>query len=290
MIQRLLREPLVHFLALGAMMFVAYAWINKPAPDEGDTSKRIVIDQQELDHLIGLWKLQWKREPDVSEIQAIIDRYLRREVFYREALRMNLDHNDQIIKKRLAQKMEAVAIDLSNLMQPRSDEQLREYFHRREDLFRLPQAFALRQVLFLPEEMDAGSVQVVLSALRGGADIPDDRRQKLAVSNHWPVTPVNALDQAFGGDFARALEKMPVGEWSGPIRSGYGWHLVFIETRQAPTLPPFEQVKEYVVRQFDYQAGIEAQDRVFRELLGDYQVEITAENIPENIKVTFADP
>ncbi|WGL15194.1 peptidyl-prolyl cis-trans isomerase [Microbulbifer bruguierae] len=307
MLLRLLREPFIHFVALGAVIFAAYTWINRNAPDSesANADNRIVIDQQELDHLISLWKLQWKREPDAGELQAIIDRHLRQEVFYREALRMNLDHNDQIIKKRLAQKMEAVAIDLGNLMQPPTDERLREYFLSHEDLFTLPQSFALQQVLFLPQEMDTVQVQAQLSSLRDGADFPESRINKLSLDNHWPLTSLSELDSAFGGDFASALANLPVGKWSGPIRSGFGWHLVYIETNQPPAMPQFAQVKDFVARQYEYESGLEAQDRVFNELLAGYQVEITAERIPGNLKpvtttsaintpaskpVTFAEP
>ena len=285
MLYRLIREPFIHFVALGAVIFAAYFWLNR----DQDGEHRIVVDQQDLDHLINLWKLQWKREPESSDVQALIDRYVRREVFYREALRMNLDHNDEIIKKRLAQKMEAVAIDLSTLMQPVTDDQLREYFHSREDLFKLPQAYAFRQVLLLPQEKTQTRVAELLAALRQTDEIPPARQHKLSIPNQWPLTAAQELDGAFGENFAQRLDTLPTGQWSGPIRSGYGWHLVWIERKQEPAMPEFTQVRDFVARQYEYESGIKAQDRIFQELLAKYQVQITAEHTPGTLNVSFAE-
>ena len=283
------KEPFVHFLSLGAIIFAANLWFErKPQENLQDGGDRIVIDQQDYDHLKQMWKIQWKREPTAEEIKAVIDRYVRQEVFYREALEMNLDHNDEIIKKRLAQKMEAVANDLGQLMQPPTDEQLEKFFHAHEELFQLPQSYAFRQVLFLPDERESGSeIDETLAALQAGGEIPAERRSKLSVPNEWALTPVNDLENAFGGGFSESLAELAVNVWSGPIRSGYGWHLVFIETEQAPKLPDFERVKDYVARQYEYQSELEAQDRIYQELLGQYQVAITADDVPAGVSASF---
>ena len=287
---RFLKEPFVHFVLIGALLFALYRANEEPGAAE-DGENRIVIDQQDYDHLKELWKIRWKREPAPSDIRALLDRHLRQEVFYREALRMNLDHNDEIIKKRLSQKMEAVANDLSTLTQPPTDERLKAFFQDNADFFKLPRAYELRQVLFLPNEEDVEArMKETLAALRDGGGIPADRKSKAALANDWPLTSVNDLGNAFGGDFTRSLDEMAVQTWSGPIRSGYGWHLVFIETRQDPVLPDFEAVRDYVAREFDYRSEMESQDRVFQELLGKYQVEITASDVPEEVKSNFVAP
>jgi PPIC-type PPIASE domain len=282
---RLVKEPFVHFLVLGALIFVAYAWLDggRTAQDLGN---RIVIDQGELDHLKGLWKLQWKRDPAPSDVAAIIDRHLRQEVFYREALKMNLDHNDGIIKKRLAQKMEAVADDLSKLTRPPTDEQLRAYYDRRRDFFTLPKAYAFKQILFLPDERKG--MEATLVSLRQGATIPSDRLNKLSVPAAWSLTSVRDIDNAFGGAFSEALDDFPVGAWSGPVRSGYGWHLVFIEKKERARVPDFEEVRDYVAREFEYRSALETQDKVYKDLLQNYEVSITAGDVPDEIKAEFA--
>jgi peptidyl-prolyl cis-trans isomerase C len=282
---RLLREPFVHFLVLGALIFGAYAWLDgEPAAQNNDN--RIVIDQGELDHLTGLWKRQWKRDPAPSDVAAIIDRHLRQEIFYREALKMNLDHNDEIIKKRLAQKMEAIADDLSTLMRPPTNEQLREYYESHADFFKLPKAYAFKQVLFLPGE--AKGMEATLASMRGGAGVPRDRMNKLSVPVEWSLTSVRDIDNAFGGGFSAALDDLPVGEWSRPVQSGYGSHLVFIERKEEARVPDFEEVRDYVAREYEYRSVLEMQDQVYGELLDKYEVSITAEDVPAEIRAKFA--
>jgi len=284
-IRRFLKEPLLHFVALATFIFAAYHWLE-PGRETQNRDNRIVIDQSELDHLKDLWKLQWKRDPAPGDIAAIIDRHLRQEVFYREALKMNLDRNDEIIKKRLAQKMEAVANDLSTLMRPATDEQLRDYFHHHEDFFTLPKAYAFRQILYLPDERDA--MEATLVSMRLGEAIPENRINKLSVPADWPLTSIDDLDNAFGGDFTASLDDLQVGEWSGPVRSGYGWHLVLVETKEKPRIPDFEEIREYVAREYGYRTSLETQEQVYTELLENYEIIITAHDIPAEIKAEFA--
>jgi peptidyl-prolyl cis-trans isomerase C len=277
MTARLIRDPLLHFFVAGGVLFAVYFGLERGAADPvAGQNERIVVDQAQLDHLTQLWQLRWKREPAPDDLDAIIDRHLRQEVFYREALKMNLDHNDDIIKKRLAQKMEAVASDLSALTEPPSEERLRQYFHERAEFFTLPQAYELRQVLFLPGE-ERARMEALLAGLRSGDPVPAERQNKLSLPETWALTPVNDLDNAFGGDFVAGLDALPVGEWSGPLRSGYGWHLVLIEDKQPPRLPDFAEVRDFVAREYEYQSVLDAQERVYRNLLARYEVIITAD-------------
>ncbi len=279
MLKTIIREPLVHCLVLGAVLFTAWSWV---APQESAASDEVIIlDQARLDHLETLWKAQWKRDPSPEDMAAIVDRHLRQEVFYREALRMGLDHDDGIIRTRLAQKMEAVASDLSTLMQPPTEEQLRAFHAERSDLFTLPQAFALQQVLYLTSEQD--DIAAALAALQAGGPIPPERLNKLSIPPELPLTPVQAVENAFGGNFAQSLSDLPVGDWSGPIRSGLGFHLVKITENQPSHLAPFEDIKDYVAHQYEYYTVLDAQERVFLALLDKYEVRIDAEGVPSDI-------
>lgn len=289
MLRSILREPLFHFAVLGALLFSAWSWVN-PTTSAENGKDTIVIDQRRLDHLKTLWKAQWKRDPASSDVAAIIDRHLRQEVFYREALNMGLDKDDDIIRTRLAQKMEAVASDLSTLMQPPTDSDLQEFHQQRSDLFTLPHALAFKQVLFLPSETDGNEVAETLADLRAGGEIPASRLNKLSVPLDWQLTSVQTLDNAFGGDFSKSLSQAKVGEWVGPIRSGLGLHLVLVLDNEPPQLAPFEEIKDYVAQQYEYYSVLDAQKAMFRELLDRYQIEITAQNVPEQIIQEYAQP
>ncbi|MDS9467910.1 peptidylprolyl isomerase [Paracoccus sp. MBLB3053] len=289
MLRQIAREPLFHFLVLGGLIFVAWSWLAPPEP-AGSGDEVIVIDQSRLDHLQTMWKAQWKRDPAPEDVAAIIDRHLQQEVFYREALQMGLDRDDEIIRTRLAQKMEAVASDLSSLMQPATEEKLRAFHAARPDLFTLPQAFAFRQVLYLPSEAGDARIKTTLATLRSGGAVPADRRSKLSLPLDWPLTSGQDLNNAFGGGFAKALAKLPVGSWSGPVRSGLGLHLVQVTEIQPERLAPFDEIRDEVARQYEYYTVLDAQQRVFKELLGKYRVRFDAQGVPDAVIQEYARP
>ena len=278
MLKQVVKDPLIHFIAIGAVLFWAYFSYVEQSSTAIDDDNHIVIDQQELDHLTNLWTLQWKKEPQTKDLQAIIDHYLRQEVFYREAMKLNLDHNDAIIRKRLAQKMEAVANDLSTLMSPPTDKALKDYFHSNHSLFMLPPALQFEQVLFLESESNLETkIAQVLNTLKQDKSIPATRSQKLSVANNWELTPNNIVDNSFGKSFTDALNTAPLNTWFGPVDSGYGKHLVKVTHRQDATLPDFEAVKEYVAREYEYQSVLKAQEKIYKDLLKNYTVTITAD-------------
>ena len=112
--KRLFNEPLVHFLLLGLGLFILYGLVS----DRRDDTQTIVIDNYDMDNLIASWEMQWKRLPSHDELKSLVEQNIRQEVLYQEALKMNLDHNDQIIKRRLAQKMKFLSNDLATITEP----------------------------------------------------------------------------------------------------------------------------------------------------------------------------
>lgn len=280
MVHSLVREPLVHFVALGGLIFAGWFWLNPPEPPANE----IVIDQPEFEHLKMLWKAQWKRDPSPGDVQAIIDRHVREEVFYREGVKLGLDRNDEIVKRRIAQKMEAVANDVGALMKPVTDRDLQDYLAAHPDLFRLPPVYSFQQVLLLKGE----DAKAPLAALQAGRPIEEADRSRLGVPNSWRGAQAPQLANAFGDAFPAALDALPVGRWSGPIASGYGLHLVRLETRDAGRMPSLDQVRPWVRREYEYQAQIDAEQAAFDTLLKDYTVHITAKDVPGHVGTALA--
>lgn len=278
----LVREPLVHFLALGSLIFAGWFWLYPPEPPVNE----IVIDEPELDHLKMLWKAQWKRDPSPSDVKAIIDRHIREEVFYREGVKLGLDRGDEIVKRRISQKMEAVANDVGALMKPVTDKDLQEYLANHPTLFRLPPAYSFQQVLF-PKDEEA-KAKAALAALQTGRPIAEADRSRLGVPNAWKDADAPQLANAFGDAFPTALDTLPVGQWSGPIASGYGLHLVRLEARHAGRLPSLDQIRPWVRREYEYQAQIDAEQAAFDTLLKDYTVRITAKDVPRQVRTALA--
>ncbi|AXV67433.1 peptidyl-prolyl cis-trans isomerase (plasmid) [Pseudoalteromonas lipolytica] len=287
MIKRILKEPITHFLVLGSLLFAAWNYLA-PSQESENNEYVIVVDQAKFDHLKTLWKAQWKHEPSNEDIAAILERHIRKEVFYREALTMGLDQSDEIIRTRLAQKMEAVASDLSNLMQLPSEQQLKEFHQARPELFTIAQSFAFEQVILMPQEAQEPKLSEIRAQLIANPNTLNSFENRRSVPNNWPLMPENTLKNAFGGTFVEQLAKQPAEQWVGPIESGFGLHLVKIANNTPEHLAPFSDIKDYVLEQYKYYAVIDSQQKMFETLLKKYRVRLEADTIPTEIEQEFA--
>ncbi|MFD1316454.1 peptidyl-prolyl cis-trans isomerase [Namhaeicola litoreus] len=282
--KKFLKEPLLHFMLLGAMIFGYYYLTNEAEESEA----AIVIDDAEYDYLLSLWKNQWQREPNEDDIKAFLDQYIRQEVFYKEALALSLDHNDIIVKRRLAQKMEAVSNDLNAMIKPPTEGDLHAFYLANQALFQLPPSFTFQQVLFLNNEQNlAEQLAISKNALNNGGEIPANRKQKLSLPNLWENSSPAEINNAFGGDFAQALDSLPITQWVGPVLSGFGQHLVYISKKDSSKMANFEDVKPYVLNEYEYQSELETQEQVYLELLDKYGLKITSGKVPNSVKDSY---
>ena len=142
MIQKILKEPLVHFLIIGLVLFFVF---NVVSPDDRD--RTIIIDEYDLNEVITKWKSQWKRDPSTQELKALLDNYIKEEIYYREALAMNLDHNDEIIRRRMAQKMKFLTQDIVEDMEI-DDENLQAFLEANQEKFRTEKKISFEQKFF----------------------------------------------------------------------------------------------------------------------------------------------
>ncbi|HHC6670902.1 TPA: peptidylprolyl isomerase [Vibrio parahaemolyticus] len=130
----------------------------------------------------------------------------------------------------------------------------------------------------------------MLASLQSGGELPADRLNKLSVSSDWELTSVQVINNSFGSDFSETLAQVPIGEWAGAVRSGLGFHLVRVRENEPAHLAPFGEIKEYVAQQYEYYAVLEAQKEIYKELLDRYQVQITANNVPEQVMQEYTQP
>ncbi len=279
------KEPLLHFLLIGFFIFGYYYYIS----DDAESDNAIVIDDAEYDYLLGLWKKQWQRDPNGEDIKAFLDQYLRQEVFYKEALAMNLDHNDIIVKRRLAQKMEAVSNDLNAMIKPPTDEDLHLFYQQNQDMFQLPPVYTFQQVLFLNDEKNLEEeMERIKLALTNDMDMPISKKRKLSLSNTWEKTSALDINKAFGRDFILTLDSLPLNQWVGPVPSGFGQHLVYISKKEPSKTANFNDIKLYVEKEYEYRTELQTQEQVYRDLLEKYQVKITSGNVPEAIRNSYS--
>src|SRR5271165_799988 len=249
-LKRWLREPLVHFLFIGIVVFAVYAYMHRGRGGV-ESSKQIVLSLDELTQMDTYFVSQWHRQPSPAEFQALVEDKVREEVLYREALAMGLDKDDTIVKRRMAQKMQFLAEDVAAAHEP-STAELKPWFEQNSSKFALPSRYSFRHLYFSPDKRGKNAQDDAAKALTKIAGQPED--SKLAVSfadpfmfqDYYGDRAPEALAKEFGPQFVVALERLKPGSWQGPIESGYGWHLVYVDTVIPGRIPAFEEMESDV--------------------------------------------
>ncbi|VAW64656.1 hypothetical protein MNBD_GAMMA09-993 [hydrothermal vent metagenome] len=226
-----LREPLLHFLLIGALLFFIYDVQNENIVD----NNRIVISEAQINHLITLWEKKRQRLPTQVELENMIEQQIREEVMYREALAMGLDKNDSIVRRRLAQKVEFISSDLATLTEP-TEIELKDYLSANSEKFKLPARINFVHVYIdiskhgTNAEAYANSLLNELTQAATKVNI-DTLGDSLLLDQHYRQLTEQGISRLFGKSFAEQLFTLPVGSWQGPIQSGYGLHLIRIDNK-----------------------------------------------------------
>jgi hypothetical protein len=268
LIRRLLREPLVHFLLLGALLFAAYGWLNQRGFGARD---EILVSRQQVEGLVMQFERVWQRRPTAEERQSLIDNWVRDEVFYREALAMGLEQDDPVVRRRMSQKVQFI-VDSGTPAAP-TEAELQRFLDEHADRYRHEPAYALRQVYFDParhHDKTSETLAAARGALEAGKDVAGDSTMLPAELDG------NATDVArsFGEEFERELRKLPVGSWQGPVRSGFGLHLVRIDERRDGRPAELSEVRAEVERDLTHARAQAASDAYYERLRSKYVVRI----------------
>jgi hypothetical protein len=275
MFQKIVREPLVHFLILGALLLFASDLINKRT--SGDT-RRIVITPGQVEHLEDTFARAHQRPPDPDELKGLIRDYVREEVYYREALALGLDRDDAPIRQRLRQKMEFISEDVAAQAQP-TGEQLRSYLSDHPEKFRIDKHFTFTQVYLDParhgQRLNSDAQQMLAQLNKSGprASVSNMGDPFLLEGN---TENVSSRDVArdYGEKFAASLAELPAGKWAGPVESGLGMHLVCVTSHTDGRLPQLNEVREAVRRGWANDYRLESNRKFYEALLNRYTVTV----------------
>jgi PPIC-type PPIASE domain len=268
------REPLLHFLLLGAALFAAYVLLHRTSTVD---VHEIVVSTGQLEHLAESFARINQRPPTPEELQGLIGDYVRGEVYNREALALGLDRDDPVIRNRLRQKMQFISEDVAAMAQPR-DEQLQAYLQAHADAFRLEQQYTFRQVYFNPDQRHehlAHDLQQTLEKLRANAGgNPESLGDPFLLDREFQSLPATEVSKLFGDAFAKRLVELPMGTWQGPIESGYGQHLVLLEKRTAGKMPTLEEARAAVTGAWMNEERLRGNEAFYQALLKRYKVVI----------------
>ena len=279
---KVLRDPLFHFLLLGAGLFALFELIGGSTSDRTD---EIVITPGLTRHIAEVWQKTWQRPPTPEELELLIEEHVKEEVFVREALAMELDRDDTIVRRRLRQKLEFLLDDLADAAEP-ADDELRQYFTEHSNEFRVPAPVKFRHVFLDPGrrgDRAPNDAMDLLERLRGEsveADI-SNYGDPLLLESDVELAPIDEVARRFGGEFAGRLSELPVGRWAGPVESGYGLHLVYIRERIDGELPGFQTVRDAVRREFEFERRQRSSEAIYDQLRKKYSV-VRIEEPPAN--------
>ena len=270
-IRRLLQEPLLHFLLIGIALFVAYAVIAPP--NRADT---IVVSEKIVDELAREHEVRWTRKPTDQELAGLVDAYVRDEILYREGLALGLDREDALIKRRVRQKFEVMAEEQSAREAP-SDADLNAYMAKNANRFLLPATVSFEQIFFdnaRPSDVER-AVAAARIAVARGAD-PSKLGQASLLPNRVENTAQDLVARDFGAGFAQQVETARLGQWSGPIASSFGAHLVRVTARTPAALPELNRIRQIVAREWENERRANSRSDSYQKLRERYTVVIEA--------------
>jgi len=268
-VRSILREPLLHFLLIGLGLFILYGQVS---PGDSD-SRRIVVSQSLVDDMVRQYRSTWNRPPTPAELNGLIDTYARDEIVYREGLSMGLDKDDAVIKRRIRQKYELIAEE-GERSAP-TDADLNAYLKAHPAEFVRPAVVSFDQIFFDPASTSPETVDAAKAVLATGTD-PAKFGQPSMLPRHVANNSIDLVARDFGDDFAKRVGTAPVGQWVGPLASGFGVHLVRVSARAAPALPPLDRVRAAVAREWESDRRRRSSEADYRKARADYDVVIKA--------------
>lgn len=267
-------EPLVHFLLIGAILFAIYSYLQS---DTRSNPQRFLVSAGKIEHLVSLFSRTWQRPPTRVELEGLIDDYVREEIAYREGMKIGLDEDDTIIRRRIRQKLDFIADDLGSQIEP-TEEQLTTFLNENPDIYRVDPRITFQQVFLDPDRHAVDlqeSMAKLLNTLQSDPTAAADQLgdQTLLEYQNTDRTKRDVASN-FGLRFAEEIVKLPLQQWHGPIRSSYGVHAVYITERTEGRLPTLNDVRDLVRRDWEQKHRKDLIESFYQGLMKKYEVAI----------------
>ena len=249
-LRRALREPFLHFLVAGALLFVSNEYL-----EERSKFTRIVITPELVRGIAANYALQYGTQPTGAQLESLVDEWVREEVFYHASLKLGLDRDDEIIRRRLVQKYEFLQQDLALAHEP-GPEELRAYYYAHLEQYRTAERVTFTQVYFSPDQRGekgahAAAMRLAAELRERGVSRAVEEGDRFAGPSDYAAASFEELSRVFGKEgVAREAFLLPLNAWSEPIHSGLGWHVLFVSGHRPAELASFAQVEDSVRRDY----------------------------------------
>ncbi|MFP5306828.1 MAG: peptidyl-prolyl cis-trans isomerase [Gammaproteobacteria bacterium] len=313
----LIRQPLLHFLALGALLLAAERLLLPQAADAALPT--IVVTADDVARLHAEWIRDGGHAPSGAQLRASIARHVDDELLLAEALRLSLDAHDPVARERLLRNMrfafpqrraseaallhEARAMEMARrdpivrrrLIQamerrlgaslPYDERALRDYVERNAARYATPARYGFRHVYFSADAARAdlqGAIEHARAQLEPAPAPAAELGDAFLLGTHFRAMTADVIAQRFGAGFARAVADAPIGAWIGPLQSPYGWHLVQLVERTPPQRPDFVRVAPQAAQAWLAERRVEALQDALERLRQRYRVEVAVTELQED--------
>ena len=265
------QQPLFHFVVLGALIFLFHSWFGD---QQNANPERIIVTVPQVERMAGLWYKTWGRPPSDLELHGLVRDYIKEEIYYREAIKLGLDINDTVIRRRLRQKMEFMISP--DLLSTPNDNDLSKFLNENTDEFIIKPSYSFKQVYFKSDQRGlALETQLLLNQA-------DQNSNLLEIGS--PISLPKSLDSAtqrqimrlFGQQFYDSLSTLTVDKWSEPIESGFGFHLINISMKTDTHIPPLSEIRQAVMNSWSATQRITAEENAFEKYLDQYDIQINS--------------
>jgi hypothetical protein len=272
-VKKLIKEPFIHFILIGGLLFALYQLFGNKSEQYNNT---IEISELDIKRATDAWQERWSRLPSDSELKNVIEQQVREEVFYREALALDLGKNDPVIKRRLSEKMIFIANDLL-VPEQATDQQLTDFMQQHPHKFSKPLLISFKQFYFNPD-LHSSDLSNELERVKFTLNSNTQDTSSTVLSDdfngesEYTSMPLYQVARHFGQKFTAEIETLPVGTWSGPIASGYGMHIIKVTDRAESTLMPLQSIKDKVLLEWQAEQKKQANDSLYAKLRENYKI------------------
>ena len=279
--KRWYHDPLVQYLLVGLVLAAGYLFVHGVG-DQNDDTQRIDVGAAEIQWLHRNWESRWQRPPTESELRGLVNNYVREEVYYRTGVAMGLDRGDDVIRRRVQQKIEMMTEDVAALVQP-TEAELQAFLVEHAADYAIPEQRAFTHIYFnLDQRGREGytAAEALLADLQARPGDVSDAAQlgdRFLLGYRFDLVTPHAVRREFGADFATAMFALDPGGWTGPIESGFGLHLVRIDAVEPGRASTLDEVRSAVQRDFQVAYQQRASDEIYATLAGEFDIVVDEE-------------
>lgn len=276
MMNKILKEPLLHFLLLGIILYMASVLFSKE-----EQQGNILVTEGKIKQLTTLYKKTWQRSPTSEELNEIVQEYVLEQAAYREGVNLGLDKNDIVITRRVRQKLDFIAEENQERPEP-TDNILTAYLEKNGEKFRREPTLSFKQIYLDPKHYDNVSIEanrLLINLQQSPNQDVTKLGERYLFKASYRQKNITKLQSTFGKEFTQRLENTQVGTWFGPVKSSFGLHLVYLDEKEAGKLPELAQIRSTVVREWENQLRNNSIEHYYDELLQRFDVII---QWPEN--------